>query len=121
MLPAMLWLAVQLAMAAGLTIASPAAAKPPPGLAPLVAGLDSAHWLCGPGSEAGPDQPAPSHETAQHCIWCQGFGALPDLASKPEALPPFATPGLRNQPFASAAPPAATLPVTGFRSRAPPL
>lgn len=118
----MLWLTMQLAMAMGFGIAAPAAAaKPPPDLAPLVAGLAPIHWLCGPGSEADAGDAAPDHAASDHCLWCQGFGALPDLASKPAALPAFAAPGLRNQPFANAAPPGANEPVTGFRSRAPPL
>ena len=121
LLPAILWLAAQLAMATGSGAAARTAPGPTGDTTPLIAGLAPELWLCGPGSDAAPDHHDPAAAFAGHCDWCQAFGAMPEPAAVPSALPPFRVAALANQPFTEPAATAFALPITGFRSRAPPL
>ena len=121
LLPAIVWLGMQLAMSMGQAVAAPAGgAKAPPELAPLVAGLKVSDWLCEAADERHHGPGDPIHALAAECYWCQGFGAMPQ-AYPPDPLPPCIAPSLSNQPFADQAPPVAVSRLTGFRSRAPPL
>jgi hypothetical protein len=122
LLPAIVWLAMQLAMAAGGTANAQAGAgkQATADLSPLVSGLEPSLWLCGPNSNAPPDGgDAPAANT--DCYWCQAFGSMPEPVAPPAALPDFAVAVLANQPFAEPGHSVISAPNTGFRSRAPPL
>jgi hypothetical protein len=124
LLPAIIWLALQFAMTAG---ASARAGIPAAGgsdfdaLSPLVGGLAPSLWLCGPASNTPPDGGEPAPDFVKGCYWCQAFGAMPELAKQPDALPASKVSALLNQPFADPGEAVSLIQTTGFQSRAPPL
>lgn len=121
-MPAVFWLAMQVAMSAGFAIAAPTGGQ----AGALDGGLDSSVWICTPfgprlmaldAAEAGGDPGV----SGAGCYWCQGFGAAPAPGAPPSvdgpavfaaaALPP--KPGVPDRVRSRNAAP--------FQSRAPPL
>jgi len=116
LLPAIVWLAVQLAMASGFAFAVPSKA-----------GADGqAVWMCTSFGvrlidvESGEEADSSGAATGSGCQWCQAFGqvAAPDAPETPAPrfLLPANGPKVAFQPSERAL----GLRISAFRSRAPP-
>lgn len=112
LLPAMVWLAVQIAMAAGFSV--PAIA------ADTAADTPASLWLCAADGPAPAGAGGAPHGPAKGCHWCHAFGSGAVAEPTPPQAEPTRLPALRNDPFPAPSARVLSLRTAAFQSRAPP-